>query len=87
MLERCIESTFHQSVPAEVVVIDDASSDDTEEVVRAFGPRVIYHRNETAVGQAKAENIGIRLASGSWIKPLDDDDYLSSDCLLEWGRS
>jgi glycosyltransferase involved in cell wall biosynthesis len=86
MLKRCIESAFQQSVPAEVVVVDDASSDDTEQVVRAFGPRVIYHRNETAVGQAKVENIGIRLASGSWIKPLDDDDYLSSDCLGEMGK-
>jgi glycosyltransferase involved in cell wall biosynthesis len=85
MLKRCIESTFQQSVPVEVVVIDEASADDTEQVVRAFGPRVIYHRNEIAMGQSKAENIGIRLASGSWIKPVDDDDYLSSDCLREMG--
>jgi glycosyltransferase involved in cell wall biosynthesis len=83
MLKRCIESVFQQSVPAEVVVIDEASSDDTEQVVRAFGPRVIYHRNETAMGQSKAENIGIRIASGSWIKPVDDDDYLSFNCLRE----
>ena len=46
---------------------------------------MIYHRNETAVGHSKAANIGIRLASGSWIKPIDDDDYLSSDCLREMG--
>jgi GT2 family glycosyltransferase len=85
MLKRCIESAFQQSVPVEVIVIDEASSDDTEQVVKAFGPRVIYHRNETAVGQAKAANIGLRLASGSWIKPIDDDDYLSSDCLREMG--
>src|ERR1700677_2037494 len=85
MLKRCIESAFQQSVAVEVVVIDEASSDDTEEVVKAFGPQVIYHRNETAVGQAKAANIGLRLASGSWIKPMDDDDYLSSDCLREMG--
>jgi glycosyltransferase involved in cell wall biosynthesis len=85
MLKRCIESAFQQSVPVEVVVVDEASSDNTEEVVKAFGPRVIYHRNQSAVGQAKAENIGIRLASGSWIKPIDDDDYLSSGCLREMG--
>jgi glycosyltransferase involved in cell wall biosynthesis len=86
MLKRCIDSAFQQSVPVEVIVVDDASCDDTEQVVRAFGPRVIYHRNETAVGQSKSENIGIRLASGSWIKPLDDDDYLTSDCLREMGK-
>jgi glycosyltransferase involved in cell wall biosynthesis len=83
MLKRCIESALQQSVPVEVVVVDEASSDDTPEVVKAFGPRVIYHRNETAVGHSKAANIGIRLATGSWIKPIDDDDYLSSDCLRE----
>ena len=85
MLKRCIESALQQSVPVEVVVVDEASSDDTEQVVKEFGPRVIYHRNESAVGHSKAANIGIRLASGSWIKPIDDDDYLSSDCLREMG--
>jgi glycosyltransferase involved in cell wall biosynthesis len=86
MLKRCIESALQQSVPVEVVVVDEASSDDTEQVVKDFGPRVIYHRNETAAGHSKAANIGIRLASGSWIKPIDDDDYLSSDCLHEMGK-
>jgi glycosyltransferase involved in cell wall biosynthesis len=83
MLKRCVESALQQSVPVEVVVVDEASSDDTEQVVREFGQRVLYHRNETAVGHSKAANIGIRLASGSWIKPIDDDDYLAPDCLHE----
>jgi glycosyltransferase involved in cell wall biosynthesis len=83
MLQRCIESGLNQSVPVEIVVVDEASSDETEQVAKAYGSKVIYHRNEQPVGHSKAANIGIRLASGSWIKPIDDDDYLSPDCLAE----
>lgn len=81
LLRRAIASSLAQTVPCEVIVIDDCSSDDTEAYVRSLGDRVLYHRNATNQGHSAAVNLGVQKASGDWIKPLDDDDYLAPDCL------
>jgi hypothetical protein len=58
--------------PAEVIVVDDASTDDTAEVAEAFGARVIRHdRNR---GIAEARNSGVRAATQPWVALLDHDD-------------
>jgi glycosyltransferase involved in cell wall biosynthesis len=80
MLKRAIESCIAQTEPCEIVVVDDGSPDDTAEVVGRF-PQVIYIRNPTNLGHSRTANIGIARASGTWIKHLDDDDYLHPDCL------
>jgi Glycosyl transferase family 2 len=58
--------------PAEVIVVDDASSDDTAEVAARLGARVIRHdRNR---GIAEARNTGVRAATQPWLALLDHDD-------------
>ena len=80
LLRRAIERCLAQSEPCEVVVVDDCSTDDTQAVVAAF-PQVVYRRNRVNRGHAPSANLGIASATGSWIKHLDDDDYLHPDCL------
>lgn len=80
MLKRAIDSCLRQALPCEIVVVDEASTDSTPEVVQSF-PGVKYIRNEQPVGHSAAANLGIRAASGSWIKPLDDDDWLAENCI------
>lgn len=80
MLRQAIESCLRQTAPCEVIVVDEASTDDTPEVVRSF-PAVKYLRNEVPIGHPDAANLGIRQASGQWIKPLDDDDWLDDRCI------
>ncbi|MCA1581403.1 MAG: glycosyltransferase [Acidobacteria bacterium] len=59
----------------EVLVVDDASTDDTREVVRAVDdPRVRYLRNERNLRLPASRNRGIREARGEWVAFLDDDD-------------
>ncbi|MGF1516211.1 MAG: glycosyltransferase family 2 protein [Nodosilinea sp.] len=81
LLKRAIASALDQTVPCEVVVADDASTDGTEAYVRSLGDRVVYHRNAQNLNHAATVNHGVAAASGEWVKFLDDDDYLAPDCI------
>lgn len=86
-LKRAIDSALAQTVACEVVVADDCSSDDTEDYVRSLGAGVTYHRNPKNMGHAATMNAGVEVASGDWIKPVDDDDYLDPNCIKEMMRA
>ena len=78
LLREALTSVFAQEgageqFEMEVVVIDDASSDDTPEVVRHF-PAVHYLRFDTNQGASGARNAGILAIKGKYIAFLDDDD-------------
>ncbi|WP_035986740.1 glycosyltransferase family 2 protein [Leptolyngbya sp. KIOST-1] len=81
LLKRAIACGLNQTVPCEVVVADDASTDGTEAYVRSLGDRVVYHRNAQNLNHAATVNHGVAAASGDWVKFLDDDDYLAPDCI------
>jgi glycosyltransferase involved in cell wall biosynthesis len=76
MLEIALRSVMRQrDVQIEVIVVDDASSDDTPEVVAAFGePRLRLLRNPVSTGPGEARNRGASEARGEWLAFLDDDD-------------
>lgn len=75
LIRRALDSVLLQSAPvAEVIVIDDASSDDTAAVVVQSYPGVTLIRNESNRGVSYSRNIGIKQASGEWIALLDSDD-------------
>ncbi len=68
----------------EIIVIDDASTDRTVELVEARSaddPRVRLLRLETNRGPAAARNAGINLAQGDWLALLDADDTMANDRL------
>lgn len=78
LIARAIESVVAQSLAAgEIIVVDDASTDRTAEVVVGIGKRVstvtLVCLKEN-VGAAKARNIGIENAKGDLIAFLDSDD-------------
>lgn len=62
----------------EFVVVDDASTDTTLQMVHAYGDaRVLYHRNPTNIGQTASLNVALRLARGEYLARMDaDDEYL-----------
>lgn len=73
-LGEAIESVLAQSRgDLELIVVDDASNDDTEGLVRGY-PGVRFHRRSINGGQAVARNEGARLASGEYLAFLDQDD-------------
>ncbi|NER80108.1 MAG: glycosyltransferase family 2 protein [Leptolyngbya sp. SIO1D8] len=81
LLKRAIACALNQTLPCEVVVVDDASTDGTEAYVRSLGNQVVYHRNAQNLNHAGSVNAGVNVASGDWIKLLDDDDYLADNCI------
>lgn len=87
LLKRAVESALAQTVPSEVVVVDDCSTDETEAYVTSLGDRVIYHRNTKNVGHSASINIGVKVAQGDWVKLIDDDDYLDLQCIAEMKRA
>ncbi|MBL4709703.1 MAG: glycosyltransferase family 2 protein [Flavobacteriales bacterium] len=74
LLPDAIESILEQGYDAiEIIVIDDGSTDNTKELVRNYGSKVIYHYQSNQ-GASVARNKGVQLASGKYISFLDSDD-------------
>src|SRR5256885_15564119 len=73
LLPRAVESARAAGVDVEVVVIDDASTDETADVCRAL-TGIKYLRVERNQLVAGARNIGLVASQGEYISFLDDDD-------------
>jgi len=76
LVPRAIESVLTQTYDnLELIVVDDASSDETEAVVRCYDDeRLTYICHETNRHVSAARNTGLERASGEYIAFLDDDD-------------
>ena len=71
---QAIDSVYRQTFPiAEVIVIDDGSTDGTQLSIDEKFPQVTYISQENA-GVSSARNRGINIANGEWIALLDSDD-------------
>lgn len=86
LIERALASVARQRPrpPAEVIVVDDGSSDGTGEVAERQGARVLRHdRNR---GVAAARNAGVAAAEHPWVAFLDsDDEWLPDHLAVLWG--
>ncbi len=76
VIQRAINTVCNQSYKnLEIIVVDDASADNTEAVVKSMSdPRIRYIRHETNLGGATTRNTGIDAAKGEYIAFLDSDD-------------
>lgn len=59
----------------EIILIDDASTDDTPKIADAYRKQIRYIRLETNVGPSAAWAAGLRMAQGKYICKLDADDW------------
>jgi glycosyltransferase involved in cell wall biosynthesis len=83
MLARTLGAVLAQrDVDLEVVVVDEASTDDTPAFLAALGdPRVRCVRHDQPQGVSAARNRGLAEARGRWVAFTDDDDLWAPDKL------
>ncbi len=80
-IAKSIQSVIDQTYKNwELIIVDDCSTDNTDEVVKTFlkDRRIIYLKNEKNQGAAITRNRAIREAQGEWIAFLDSDDLWDS---------
>jgi glycosyltransferase involved in cell wall biosynthesis len=76
-----IDSALRQTVkPKEVIVVDDASEDNTDEIAKSFSDKIEYFKVNFR-NVAMARNFGFSKASGEYVVFLDADDYFREDFL------
>jgi glycosyltransferase involved in cell wall biosynthesis len=73
LLPRAIESAMRAGTSVEVIVVDDASTDNTANVCANL-PGIKYVRLDRNQGVAGARNVGVLESTGDFIAFLDDDD-------------
>lgn len=81
-LEQCLFSVLKaiKNLEAEVLVIDNASSDGSFEFFKDKFPQVSFTWEETNAGFAKANNQALKLAKGDYILFLNPDTIVAEDC-------
>lgn len=89
-LKGCLDSLCKQTYGnIEIIVIDDGSTDSTNEICKLFSKtdnRVIVE-SQSNKGVSSARNKGLALATGDWVTFVDSDDYVSEtfiECLLKY---
>lgn len=79
VIGRAIISVLEQAYTNfELIIVDDGSKDNTEEVVKSFGdPRIRFTKHEQNRGVCAARNTGIRASRGEYITFIDSDDEMA----------
>lgn len=82
-LEECIVSALNQTYPdIEIIAVNDGSTDGSISILEKYSDQIRIV-NKTQGGVASARNAGIKIATGEWIKLLDNDDVLYPNAIAE----
>lgn len=83
-IKRCLESVLEQKYPGlEVIVIDNASTDGTVDILEQFEGTCRIRYNQENIGFAAAQNQAIALSESEWILTLNPDVLLLQDFIRE----
>ena len=80
MYRQVSEVELINGIKKEIIIVNDGSTDNTSEILKDFGNKIIY-KEQINQGQGAARNTGLKAATGEYIAFLDSDDYWLSDFL------
>ena len=82
-LIKCLNSIRDSPTRAayEIIVVDNASRDDTASIIPITYPEVVFIRNEVNLGFAHANNQGIKISQGNFLLLLNPDTLVVNDAL------
>jgi GT2 family glycosyltransferase len=85
LLKTCLDTVSRaiENLEAEVIVIDNASSDDSISYLQPLFPAFVFISNATNEGFAKANNKAIAIAHGEYILFLNPDTTVPHDCFTK----
>ena len=81
-MEKCIESILSGGERVEIIIVDDGSTDRTAEIADRYEkkyPSIVRAVHQENGGHGAGINQGLRLATGTYYKTVDSDDWLSED--------
>jgi GT2 family glycosyltransferase len=82
MLDACLQSLLDGDYPVhEVIVLDNASTDETPQLVAAKYPQARYIRNARNMGLSHCHNQAMRMCTGDCVFLVDDDNEAEPDML------
>lgn len=85
-LVRLLNSILESNYPKdklEIIVVDDASTDGTYEVVKRKFPQVRIIQNKRELLVSGSRNVCLKNAKGKYIFLIDDDNIVDKNCILE----
>jgi len=85
-MEKAIESLLPAGDDIEILIVNDGSSDNTENIARQYEEKysdIVKLINKTNGGHGDAVNTGIKYATGVYYKVVDSDDWVNSEVLIK----
>ena len=83
-IKRCLDSVLEEKYPnKEIIVVDNASTDGTADILEQFEGRCKIVYNEENIGFAAAQNQAIAISRGEWVLTLNPDVLLDNDFIQE----
>ena len=77
-IESCLFQTYKN---IELIVVDDGSTDDTPEIVKSYGGRLIHIKHDTNLGLPTALNSGFTRSTGNYLTWTSDDNYYHPEAI------
>lgn len=91
LLPSTVDSLLAQSyTDFELVISDDCSTDDTEDVCREYArrdPRIRYYRNDKNLGMPGNLNVSLQIAHGNYLANVHDGDVYRYDLVAKWKKA
>ena len=83
-IEECLESikATSKGFDYEIIVVDNASEDNSLEMLKTKFPDVIVVKNQENIGFSKANNLGVEKSKGRYVLFLNPDTVVYEDALL-----